>query len=318
MQPLINLIKIFVLPLALIVLNEVVAEVSYPLKAERVRANVYAIVSPYLESPNPQNKGWMSNIAFVVGSEGVLLFDTGSSEAIGRAIAQTVRTVTDKPIRWVINSHEHGDHWLGNAGVAGADVPIYASATAATHMARDGSNWVSQFKELTGGATGDSALRLPTQIIRERNRQHLGDIEVEFILVGPAHAPGDMVVWLPQAQVLLAADVLFNKRLPVTFDSDVNNWIKILKDVLEPLNPVAVVPGHGPVATLADLQFQRRYFETLWQQVSVLQQQGKQDFEIAAHVRETFPDYRKTYADFDTQIGNSISHFYLQVERAAF
>lgn len=291
---------------------------SYPLKAEPVRANVYAIVSPHLEAPNPHNQGWMSNVAFVVGRDGVLLFDTGSSEAIGRAIVQAVRAVTDKPIRWVVNSHEHGDHWLGNAGVAGLETPIYASVTAAANMRKEGSNWVGQFKELTGGATGESALRLPDQIIQARRKQMLSDIEVEFIPVGPAHSPGDMVVWLPQAQVLLAADVLFNQRLPVTFDSDLANWMKILKDVLEPLQPLAVVPGHGPVGDLATLQAERRYFETLWQQVTVLQQQGKQDFEIAAQVRQMLPEYRRQYPDFDTQIGNSISHFYLQVERASF
>ncbi len=302
----------------LMLLLSLSAQAVYPLKAELVRANVYAIISPHLEAPNPQNRGWMSNVAFVVGSEGVLLFDTGSSQAIGQAIVQAIAAVTDKPIRWVINSHEHGDHWLGNAGAVGAAVPIYASTTAAANMARDGRNWVSQFKELTAGATGDSTLRLPTQIISTRNRQHLGDIEVEFIPVGPAHAPGDMVVWLPQTQVLLAADVLFNKRLPVTFDSDIGNWIKIIKDILEPLQPVAVVPGHGPVGTLADLQFQRRYFETVWQQVTTLQQQGQQDFEIAAHVRRTLPEYRSAYGDFEAQIGNSVSHFYLQAERAGF
>jgi len=91
------------------------AEMKFPMEATRVADNIYAIVTPTRELPNPENRGWNSNSAFVVTSSGVILFDTGSSVEIGKAIKQTIASVTGQPVRWIINSHAHGDHWLGNA-----------------------------------------------------------------------------------------------------------------------------------------------------------------------------------------------------------
>lgn len=72
--------------------------------------NVYSIVAPSYGLPTPENKGWNSNSHFVVTENGVLIFDTGSSELIGKEIKRAIKSVTDQPIRWVVNSHSHADH----------------------------------------------------------------------------------------------------------------------------------------------------------------------------------------------------------------
>ncbi len=76
-----------------------------------IAKNVYSIISPSFGLPTPENKGWNSNSHFVVTEKGVLLFDTGSSELIGNKIKSAIKSVTDQPVRWVINSHSHAGHW---------------------------------------------------------------------------------------------------------------------------------------------------------------------------------------------------------------
>ncbi|MFT5571507.1 MAG: cyclase [Cryomorphaceae bacterium] len=99
--------------LSLIVLmtnNAWAADTSFDFSVKSIADNIYSIVSPSFGLPTPDNKGWNSNSHFVVTDKGVLLFDTGSSEVIGNEIKDAIKSVTDKPVRWIINSHSHADH----------------------------------------------------------------------------------------------------------------------------------------------------------------------------------------------------------------
>ena len=94
------------------------ANADFDFSVTPIADNVYSIVSPSHGRPTPENKGWNSNSHFVVTDNGVLVFDTGSSELIGEGIISAIKSVTNKPVRWVVNSHSHADHWLGNAAFA--------------------------------------------------------------------------------------------------------------------------------------------------------------------------------------------------------
>ncbi|MDX2476537.1 MAG: MBL fold metallo-hydrolase, partial [Gammaproteobacteria bacterium] len=138
------------------------------MKATAVADGVYAILTPARDIPNPENRGWNSNSGFVVTKTGVLVVDTGSSEEIGNALKQTIRQVTDKPVKWIVNSHAHGDHWLGNIAFKDSNPVIYATSTVNDLTKSEGATWVDNFKRLSEGATGDTALLLPNKIIDER------------------------------------------------------------------------------------------------------------------------------------------------------
>ncbi len=288
---------------------------DYPLRAEKIRWNVYALISPHWEAPNAKNKGWAANQAFVVGDQGVLVFDSGGSEVIGAAVVKAIRAVTDKPIRWLVNSHAHGDHWLGNAAVAAPDTAIIASEAAAAMMASSGAAQVAQMRQMTEGATGDSVLRLPTETIPARSTRLLGNIEVEFIPLGTAHSPGDMVVWLPKSRILLAGDMSFIKRLPVVTESDLPHWSAVLKDTLEPLQALHVVPGHGPVGGAGDLQGERLYFDELWERTARLRGEGKSVAEITENITQALGNYTVHYQKFEERIGGTVADVYQQVGR---
>lgn len=301
-------------------LSQVFAAASvsdYPMVAEQVAENVYAVITPSRDIPNVDNKGWNSNSVFVITRDGVLVFDTGSSEIIGQALYNTIKRVTDKPVRWVVNSHGHGDHFLGNAAFANDGVEIIASDVAKGRIEKQGLDWVERLDAMTGGATGDSKIVAPNQGLREPLAREFGGVRVEVLFAGRSHSPGDIVFWLPKERVLLAGDVMYTGRPPVTFDSDMQQWIRFLGE-LEALEPVVVVPGHGPVGTKSDIGLLRNYFEAIWSTVSEGYDEGLSDFEILPRVKARLKTLEKAFPGMDTRLGETVSHVYLQVEQHAF
>lgn len=290
---------------------------DYAMRAEPVAPGVYAVITPARDFPNVENRGWNSNSTFVVNGDGVLVIDSGSSETIGRALRQVIAKVTDKPVRWIINTHGHGDHWLGNAALADSKTEIIASTTVRNRIEREGEEWVARFNGMTDGATGTSRVLKPNQVYDARVAIAFGELKAELLPSGDGHSPGDLAVWLPQQKVLIGGDVLYTERAPATFDSKLPHWIAFLKE-LETLKPVKIVPGHGPVADGAAVGYLRAYFEDLWKVVEAGYKEGKPDFEILPQAKQVMARHKKHFPDLDTRIGESVSHTYLQVEAAEF
>lgn len=165
-----------------------VADKAFLMQAELVAADVYAIITPSREFPNPDNHGWNSNSAFVVTKAGVLLFDTGSSTAIGESIKKLIAGVTNQPVRWIINSHAHGDHWLGNAVFKDTVEAIYASEPVTKNIANEGQTWVDSFMRMTRGATGQSVIVVPDSLVKERTEIASGGERVLLFPSGSSHS----------------------------------------------------------------------------------------------------------------------------------
>jgi cyclase len=293
------------------------AEFRYPMQAQKVAENVYAIITPTRDFPSADNGGWNSNSAFVVTREGVLLFDTGSSTAIGRALRQAIAAVTDKPVRWIINSHEHGDHWLGNAAFSDEQPTIYASQTVAELIRHGGSRWVGMFNEMTGGLTGDSAVVTPNQTLDASTDLDLGGMRIQMMLSGGSHSPGDLMVWLPASRVLIAGDVVYSDRMPSTGAGNLKQWIKMLED-LQALQPAVVVPGHGVVTDAAGLERLHGLLTALWKAVQDGIDAGRSDYEIYPDVVEALTEYKSHFPGLEEKLRRDLSHVFLQVEAAAF
>lgn len=291
---------------------------DYTMKAEQVAEGVYAIVSPAKSFPNIENKGWNSNTAFVETSEGLLVFDTGSSETIGKALIKAIRTVSNKPIKWVINSHSHGDHWLGNgAFVAEKPLEMIASDVATGLMHKSGHDWVDRFNTMTDGATGKFTPVPAKNPLVKAMKRSFGGVAVQILFSGNSHSPGDIVFWLPQQGVLLTGDTMYTQRPPATFDAQVKQWAVFLKE-LEGLKPKAVIPGHGPVSDISAVTNLHDYFTTLWTLVAEGYEEGLSDYEIAPGIKDKMKRFEVIYPGLYERLGESISHVYLQVEAAEF
>ena len=290
---------------------------DYPMQAVRVTDRVYAILTPTRELPNPENRGWNSNSAFVVTDEGVLLFDTGSSTTIGRALRQAIAGVTDQPVRWIINSHAHGDHWLGNAAFSDTVQAIYASTAVADRVRSDGKDWVANFARMTGGATGDSTVMPPDHPVDARTELRLGGSRFVLFPSNDSHSPGDLVLWLPEQRILIPGDVVYSDRMPSTNHARLDNWIAMLDEFLA-LEPVAVIPGHGGLTDGTGVERLRDLLQTLRTAVLRGIEEGLSDYEMLRHVNAALAPFKRHYPGLEGKLRRDISHVYLQLEAAVF
>jgi glyoxylase-like metal-dependent hydrolase (beta-lactamase superfamily II) len=276
-----------------------------------IAENVYSIISPSLGLPTPENKGWNSNSHFVVTEEGVLVFDTGSSESIGNKIKDAIKTITDQPVRWVVNSHSHADHWLGNAAFVDTGAEIITSNHALATMKMDGPGAVAFYARVSKGATGPTELVYPTSILTQNQKRIFGGVAVEFIFANDGHSPGDLLMWLPKQQIILGGDVLSSDWMPIiTGHGNVPNLISTLHDVVA-LNPAIVLPGHGKPTTVKSVKRDVDILSSVWKQVEADFKNNKTPEETILDVKAKLgPKYSPLYLDFETEIERHVKLMY--------
>ncbi len=274
-----------------------------------VSENVYSIVSPSIGLPTPENKGWNSNVHFIVTGKGVLLFDTGSSELIGNKIKSTIKSITNQPVRWVINSHSHADHWLGNA--AFADAEIIASNQAFETMKKYGKDDVAFYAKVTNGTIGSTKLKYPNLLLHEPQKRTFGGQEVEFIFADDGHSEGDVLMWLPEQKIIFGGDVLSSDWMPIiTNYSNLSNLINTLQTVAK-LNPSIVLTGHGNVTTVESILRDANLLSSAWEQVKLYYEKGLTPTETLLKVSANLgPKYEPLYKDFETEIERYINLMY--------
>lgn len=285
--------------------------------AVAVTNNIYSVIAPAYGRPTAQNKGWNSNSYFVVTGSGVLVFDTGSSESIGKGIIQAIGAVTDEPVRWVVNSHSHADHWLGNAAFAKLGAEIFASPESLMTMKTDGQDDVDAFYRMTEGAIGSSQIHYPGRILTGNLKRKFGGLEVEFLVANDGHSPGDVMMWLPAQKVIFGGDVLSSDWLPImTPRGKVTALIATLHSV-QNLMPQWVLPGHGQVTSVAAVARDARFLQSVWQQVEKGRQQ-KLAFEsiLPQVIQQHSEEYRSQYKDFDASIEYLVEMVYQKQNRA--
>jgi glyoxylase-like metal-dependent hydrolase (beta-lactamase superfamily II) len=284
---------------------------SFDFAVTPIADNVYSIVSPAYGRPTPENKGWNSNSHFVVTEEGVLVFDTGSSELIGQGIISAIKSVTNKPVRWVVNSHSHADHWLGNAAFVDIGAEIISTEPSVATMKKDGPIDVGAFSRMTKGATGSPRLSYPTLLLAQGEKRNLGGVDVEFIFSNGAHSPGDILMWLPKQKIIFGGDVLSSDWMPIiTHHGNMPNLIDTLHAVIT-MNPAIVLPGHGKPTTVKSVIRDADLLNAVWALVKEGYDDGKKPDEILSQVStELGQKYRPLYKDFDANSNYLVTQVY--------
>ena len=211
---------------------------------------------------SPANQGFNSNAGFVVTPEGVVVIDALGTPALGRELLRAIRAVTDKPIRRVIVTHYHADHFYGLSAFkqAGAEVWAHRAAREYLESGEGAARLEQRRRDLAPWADDMKALVAPDHWLEGDASFTLGGIGVDLIYMGPAHAPDDLVVVVRNDQVLFSGDILFSGRVPFVGNADSKRWLATM-DRLLALKPAVMVPGHGTVSRdpAADLVFTRDY-----------------------------------------------------------
>jgi glyoxylase-like metal-dependent hydrolase (beta-lactamase superfamily II) len=277
----------------------------------QISNNIYSIISPFYGRPTPRNKGWKAKSHFIVTEKGVLVFDTGSSEVIGNAIIKTIKSVTDKPIRWVVNSHSHADHWLGNGAFANQGIEVITTKSSLAKMKRNGQEDVDAFSRMTQGATGKTPLYFPTSLLTQKETRNFGGVDVVFYFSHDGHSSGDVLMWLPESKVIFGGDVLNAEFIPImTPTGNVTHLIQTLNDVIK-LAPKTVLPGHGQPTTIKSIERDSAFLNKAWSLVKNGYKSGKSSSNILQQVTTQLgPKYSTMYKDFDSSIEYLVQMMY--------
>ena len=205
------------------------------------------------------NEGLNANIGLVVTAQGAVLIDSGATWESARQIQDAVRRVTTQTVRWVINTGGQDHRWLGNGYFKAQGAEILAHATAEADMRNRGNDHLDTLRAALGPRAAGTTPTLPTLWLTQPDqRLELGGVVFEFKHRGGAHTPGDMLVWLPQKQVLFSGDVVYvDRMLGVIPVSQTKAWLATFADI-ERLAPARIVPGHGRVTDLATAQADTR------------------------------------------------------------
>ena len=273
--------------------------------------------------PTPENRGMMANVLFVMTSAGVVVLDSGASVQIGEMALRRLRSLTDQPVVAVINSHHHGDHFLGNDAFVqtyGATLPIYAHPEARRQIEGiAGNGWRSAMEKWTNGATLGTRVVPPNRDASHGTELRFGDTTLRIHHHGRAHTEADLCVEVVEDHVLYAGDVVMNGRIANMDDGSYRGTLKTIDALVAAVPGALWVPGHGAASRTLPAE-QRAFFAGLYESCLAAVKAGQDE---AAARRRALADPRvapwaSRTQGWDNNIGKYISIAYLEAENEAF
>lgn len=198
------------------------------------------------EVQSAENRGDIANASFVVGSESVAVIDTSGSAVMGEELRNAMRAVTNKPIKYVINTHMHPDHVLGNAAFKQDNPTFVGHYKLPRALGTRADSYLTANKQMLGEeAFKGTEIILPTLVIKEPTKKlDLGDRELLLEPQATAHTDNDLIVTDTKTNTLFLGDLLFSVHVP-TIDGSIKGWLAML-DEMGNRKAARVVPGHGP------------------------------------------------------------------------
>lgn len=200
---------------------------------------------------DPDNGGDISNMSFIVGKDAVAVVDTGGSAKIGAALRDAITAVTDRPVRFVINTHMHPDHVFGNVAFASANSGGKPEFVAHHKMTRGLAARAEGYLARNKGWMGDenfagTEIVMPSKPVVDQIDLDLGGRTIKLQARSTAHTDNDLTVFDTATQTLILGDIAFAGRIP-TIDGSIAGWLKLI-DTLKGETAARVVPGHGPTS----------------------------------------------------------------------
>lgn len=220
------------------------------LETQKISDNVYALVGETTQR-SATNFGNNSTHGVIITNEGVILIDSGASYLGAKELHNSIKALTDKPVKIVINTGGQDHRWLGNDYF----VQLGARAVSSSKTKQDQKvradyhlNRLGMFlKESLDGTVPFYS----TETFDEKMKISFGGVDLELYHFGPAHTVGDIIIWMPSIKTMFAGDVVFNDRmLGIGPAKNAQSWVDVFDKMAE-FKPQHIVPGHGRASDLA-------------------------------------------------------------------
>lgn len=287
-----NKVRPVLLLVCLIVSGSAVA--GEPADLTKLSEHVYAVVD--FKNASPAANSYGVNTGIVIGNDAVLVIDTRISAKKAQEFIADIKKITDKPIKYVVNTHHHLDHSWGNCEFVklGAVVIGHENGRLAAAGVKDAvlhpENYGLTLEDINGTTVSPPAITFKDAMLVD-----LGGVTVSLSYPGHTHTDDSIVALVDQDGVLFAGDILFTRYHPNLSSADIQSWLKVLAE-LEKTPAKIIVPGHGPVSTVADIKDLEVYLTEFDKQAKALCAGRTQDDTpaIAQELLKTLPDQKRT------------------------
>lgn len=271
--------------------------------------------------PTPDNFGMFSNPGFIVTSEGVVVVDTGSSTQIGEMVLRQIKTVTDKPVVKVINTHYHGDHWLGNHPfvAANADVEIYAHP-ACRKVLKNGADkfWFDFMQNNTDNKITGTVITLPNKSLEGGEVIKMGDTTLKIHHLGKVHTESDLAVEVTEDKSMYMGDMVM-RRVANMEDGSFQGTIDALS-VIEEMPIEHFIPMHGKPEGVQLIKDGKQFMEIIYTKSGEYYEEGMTDFEMKPKIMAE-PFMKNTasqWPGYESTIGKFIVAAIQEYEKSLF
>ena len=278
------------IPALLLISVAIAADAPAPFTLHEIGPGIWAAI----DNPAAKSARAGANSGFVIGSDGVLVFDTFENPAAAQELLNQIRQKTNLPIRFVVNSHYHIDHVAGNNIFAAAGAVILAQQNVRAWERTENKKFFGA--KITPEETKMvESLGLPSITYKDGVELYLGTRQI-IVRSFPGHTGGDSVAYVPDANVVFCGDLFWDHTLPNLIDASTKPWIETLDTLIQHHPNATFVPGHGEVGRLQDVKDFRGYMSDLRDDIAQAQSAGKSDDDLIAAV---LPELQQKYGSWD-------------------
>ncbi len=220
-----------------------------PVEMKPIRVSEHCYYVQGISGVATDNYGFVSNAAFVVTPEGVVVFDSLGTPPLGAKLLAAIRSVSSAPIKRLYISHYHADHMYGTQAFVETGAEIIAPTGAQRYLENEVAEQRlnERRRSLAPWIDENTRIVLPDRFLDGEERIQLGDVSLRAVNLGSAHSDGDMVLYVETDAVLFSGDIIFADRIPFLGSANSARWLEILQQ-MEKTEVRAIVPGHGAAA----------------------------------------------------------------------
>jgi len=212
---------------------------------KQVADGIYLHSGVHVDFDHPQHAD-IANIGFIIGNDCVAVIDTGGSIAIGQELLLSLREISKLPICYVINTHVHFDHMLGNAAFLSDDTKFVGHQKLADAVEHNRDFFLQQFNADLGPTPNRDSIIGPDLTVDKTMDLDLGDRIITLTAYPTAHSGTDLTVLDQQTKTFWAGDLIFRERIPA-FDGKLLGWLAVLEALQNEVINLAI-PGHGTIS----------------------------------------------------------------------
>jgi glyoxylase-like metal-dependent hydrolase (beta-lactamase superfamily II) len=260
----------FATTLLLISVSNSYASDDLILKPIQVAPHTY-FVQGLPEMGSSKNQNFISNAGFVITPKGVVVVDALGSPVLAKKLIAEIKKITPQKIVAVIVTHYHADHVYGLQEFKKLGAKIYAQGGGRGYISSETARQrlIASRTDFAPWVNASTNLISADVWVDQSFTLTVGGVIFKIGRVGPAHAPEDLIIYVPSEKVLFAGDLVFRGRIPFVGNADSKGWLQALNEI-ESLNPSIVIPGHGAhsINPIEDIRFTREYLRYLRQSMT--------------------------------------------------